>query len=81
MKVADLSERGENKGFLGTLPLGIKDAGKFVVDGEVNPQMQIYYRNITLFLKAVFFIKDPERLTSLCGGFCFIYINYYFCHD
>ncbi len=45
VKVAELQERGEKKRVLGTLMVGVKDVGELVVDGEVNPQMQIYYNN------------------------------------
>jgi hypothetical protein len=43
VKVADLSERGEKKGILGTLRVGAQDADKLVVGGAVNHQIQIYY--------------------------------------
>jgi hypothetical protein len=43
VKVANLSERGETKGVLGTLVAGMEEAGKMVVDGEVNRQIEIYY--------------------------------------
>jgi hypothetical protein len=43
MKVVDLSEKDETKGILGTLLVGVLEAGKLVADGEVNAQMQIYY--------------------------------------
>ncbi len=45
VKVADLSGRGETKGILDMLLVDVQDAGKLVVDGEVNSQMQIYYND------------------------------------
>ncbi len=39
LKVADLSGRGEMKGVLWTLTVGVEDAGKLLVNGEVNCQM------------------------------------------
>jgi hypothetical protein len=43
------------KCILGVLMVGIKDAGKLVVVGEVNRQIQIYFRQIT---KLVDFVVD-----------------------
>ncbi len=42
VKVSDLSARGEKKGNLGTLILGMWGVGELVADGEVNRQIQIY---------------------------------------
>ncbi len=42
VKCADLSEKGETMSSLRTQMMGLEDAGKLVVDGEVNRQMYIY---------------------------------------
>ncbi len=51
VKVADLSKRGEKKGALWKLLVGIEDAGKLAVDGEVNRQIQIYYNTFLTYFK------------------------------
>ncbi len=57
VKCADLPEEGENcwslrerwkEVVLGMLPVGVLNVGKLLPDGEVNPQMQIYYITIEI---------------------------------
>ncbi len=54
--MADLSERGETKGISGALMVGILDAGKSVIDGVINPQIQIYYNTYNLSLIYFLFV-------------------------